>query len=170
MGLRGARVRTSELRTASVSQLLQSFAAILEELRDRGVVRSRNNPIADYTEWLVARQLGLQLEGNSNRGYDAESPQGLRYQIKGRRLSTPKSSRQLSFFRNLGGHEFDYLIAVLFDHNFGVMEAYRIPHSVVEGHARYSERVKCHLLRLRGDILTVPEVEDITEILSCEAT
>jgi len=170
MGLRGARVRTSELRTASVSQLLQSFAAILEELRERGVVRSRNNPIADYTEWLVARQLGLQLTGNSTRGYDAIGPQDTKYQIKGRRLSTHKSSRQLSVLRNLGGHEFDYLIAVLFDHNFGLMEAYKIPHHLIEKHARHSEHVHGHLLRLGGEILRSPEVEDITEVLRCQAT
>jgi hypothetical protein len=152
-----------------VSHLLQSFAAILDELRQRGVVRSRNNPIADYAEWLVAKQLGLQLTGNSNRGYDAISPQDTKYQIKGRRLSIPKSSRQLSVIRNLGGREFDYLIAVLFDHNFGVMEAYKIPHGVIEKHARYSQHVNGHLLRLKGDILTLPEVENITAVLSSEA-
>lgn len=163
-------MRTSELRTASVSQLLRSFAAILDELRDRGVVRSRNNPIADYTEWLVARQLGFQLTGNSTRGYDAIGPQGTKYQIKGRRLSTPKSSRQLSVVRNLGGYEFHFLIAVLFDHHFRVIEAYKIPHGVIEEHARYSPHVNGHLLRLQGHILTLPEVEKITEILGCDAT
>ncbi len=162
-------MRTSELRTASVSQLLRGFAAILDELRDRGVVRSRNNPLADYTEWLVARQLGLRLTGNSTRGYDAIGLQGTKYQIKGRRLSTPKSSRQLGVVRNLAGQEFHYLIGVLFDHDFRVIEAYKLPHGLIEKHARYSRHVNGHLLRLKGDILTLPEVEDVTRMIRCEA-
>ena len=46
-------------------QLLQCFADILDELKERRIVRTRNNPVADYAEWLVTRQLGLSLERSS---------------------------------------------------------------------------------------------------------
>ena len=45
------------LRTQSVSQLLALYAAIVEELRLRGVTRSSNNPVADYTKFLCRRHL-----------------------------------------------------------------------------------------------------------------
>ena len=31
------------------------YDGLLCELRDRGITRSVNNPVADYTEWLAAR-------------------------------------------------------------------------------------------------------------------
>jgi hypothetical protein len=69
----------SDLHNLSVPRLLELFGQILEELRQRGVVRSSNNPICDYAEWLVARSMGLSLESNSQKGYDATDPNGIRY-------------------------------------------------------------------------------------------
>jgi len=34
-------------------ELLQTHAAVIDELLRRKVVRTRNNPIGDYTEWLL---------------------------------------------------------------------------------------------------------------------
>ena len=45
--------RLSELR------LLRLFAEVLDELKDRGVLRSRNNPVGDYSEQLAIRAFGL---------------------------------------------------------------------------------------------------------------
>jgi hypothetical protein len=45
-----------KLEVLSTRELLSLFARILEELRRRKVVRSSNNPVADYTEWLVAKR------------------------------------------------------------------------------------------------------------------
>lgn len=80
----------------------------MEALRRRGILRSDNTPTGDYAEWLVARSLGLTLENNSTSGYDATNPDGTRYQIKARRLVTPKTSRQLSPLRRLDQDPFDY--------------------------------------------------------------
>ncbi|WP_407472240.1 hypothetical protein ABFU52_11710 [Xanthomonas campestris pv. campestris] len=38
-------------------QLLEIHCTVMEMLRQRGAVRSSNNPVADYTEMLVARAL-----------------------------------------------------------------------------------------------------------------
>lgn len=37
----------------STPELLRCFADILDELKQRGIVRTRNNPVADYAEWLT---------------------------------------------------------------------------------------------------------------------
>ena len=65
------------------TELLQLQASVIDELKARGVVRTKNNPLGDYTEWLVAKALGLELATNSAAGYDATDADGVRYQIKG---------------------------------------------------------------------------------------
>ena len=152
-------------KVLTIPELLRCFANILDELKERKVVRTRNNPVADYAEWLVTQQFGLSLERSSKRGYDAIDQNGKRYQIKSRRLDPTNESKVLSVIRNLETNEFDYLIGVLFNRDFTVKEAYKIPHSVIREHARFSEHVNGHILHLQGEVLTAPGVENITEVL-----
>lgn len=65
------------------AELLRAYTELMDELRSRGICRSSNNPVADYTEWLVAKKLSLELRGNSASGYDAVDETGRRYQVKG---------------------------------------------------------------------------------------
>lgn len=58
----------SDLKSLSTSILLRYFAKILDELKRRGVIRTRNNPVADYAEWLASQKLGFSLERNSKCG------------------------------------------------------------------------------------------------------
>jgi hypothetical protein len=90
-----------ELESLSTQDLLQHYSRILDELRLRKVVRTSNSPIGDYAEWLIANQLGLTLVSNSTSGYDAVDVNGVKFQIKGRRLTPRNQSRQLSAIRNL---------------------------------------------------------------------
>ncbi|MBA7613577.1 hypothetical protein ES703_20828 [subsurface metagenome] len=152
-------------KALTIPELLRCFANILDELKERKVVRTRNNPVADYAEWLVAQQLGLSLERNSKRGYDAIDQSGTCYQIKSRRLDPTNKSKQLSVIRRLDAGEFDYLVAVLFNRDFTVKEAYKVPHGVIKEHARFSELQNGHILQLQGEVLTAPGVENITEVL-----
>jgi len=152
------------LNNLSEKQLLHQYADILDKLRSCGVVRTRNNPVADYAECLAARALELTLERNSKLGYDAKNTKGERFQIKGRRLDATNQSRQLSVIRNLAAQEFNYLIGVLFDHDFIVMEAYKIPHQFIGKYARYNKHQNGHIFQLKGPILQDPMVENVTRI------
>jgi hypothetical protein len=153
---------STNLNSSSVEELLLLFADVLDELKKRGVTRSRNNPVADYAEWLVARKLDLYLEGKSNCGYDARSNDGERYQLKTRRLDKTNKSRLLGVIRNYEGNEFDYLVGILFNRDFKVVNAYKIPHECIKDHSRFSEHQNGHLLHLSGKILEDGRVEDIT--------
>jgi hypothetical protein len=157
-----------DLKALSTSDLLRHFANILDELKQRNVVRTRNNPVADYAEWLVSKKLALRLEPNSKFGYDAISDANERFQIKSRRLDPSNKSRQLSVIRNLESKEFDYLIVVLFNKDFTVKEAYKIPHHLIGKFSRFSKHQNGHILNLRGDILKRTDVEDITHFLQIE--
>lgn len=59
------------IKNKSSVELMNLYAEILAELNRRNVVRTYNSPVGDYAEWLVAEKLGLVLEHNSQKGYDA---------------------------------------------------------------------------------------------------
>lgn len=132
---------------------LKQYSQIMRELRKRKIVRSRNNPVADYAEKIVADKLKFKLASKSCKGYDAVDQNDIRYQIKGRQLLELKSSRQLGVIRNLDGNYFDYLIAIIFDSEFYVLEAWKIPRELIKNYARFNSHQNGHILILKGRIL-----------------
>lgn len=54
-----------DLETRPTRELLRLWAAILRELRRRGIVRTANNPIGDIAEALVARHFKGERAGFS---------------------------------------------------------------------------------------------------------
>lgn len=146
-------------------QLLQLQADATNELRRRNIVRTQNNPLGDYTEWLVAQSLNLDLANNSKAGYDAVDINGVKIQIKGRRITPKNKSTQLSAIRNLQEKDFDELIAVIYDEHFNVSEAVSIPHAVVTEHATYRKHVNAHILFIKGPVLSDPRVKCIKHAL-----
>ncbi|MES9844131.1 MAG: hypothetical protein ABW131_05730 [Candidatus Sedimenticola sp. 6PFRAG5] len=150
----------SELSTMREKELLQLQASVIDELRARGVVRTKNNPLGDYTEWLVSKALGLKLATNSAAGYDATDADGIRYQIKGRRITPENQSRQLSAIRNLAEKDFDFLAAVVFDEHYSIIDAVIVPHELVGEYASYRKHVNAHVLHLRGAILNDSRIQD----------
>lgn len=151
------------LAALSDRQLLELHCKVMEELRDRGVVRSSNNPVADYTETTVARALGATLEGNSKAGYDALGSDGTRYQIKGRRLTKANSSTQLSAIRNLDKDPFDALVPVIYDAHLVVQYAAIIPLEVVQRLGKYYKHTNSTIFYFKRAVMLEPGVQDITE-------
>ena len=146
--------------------LLRLHASIIDELKSRKVVRTKNNPVGDYTEWLVAKALNLKLANNSASGYDGVDENGLKYQIKGRRITPENKSRQLSAIRKLKEKDFDYLVGVIFDQNYSIIDAVVVPHSVVAEYSIYKEHVNAHILHLRGSVLEDPRIRSIRNIIN----
>lgn len=147
-------------------QLLGAYCSLMSVLRDRGIVRSSNNPVADYTETLVSRALGLTLESQSQAGYDARGVDGTRYQIKGRRLTSHNKSTQLSALRNLGLRPFDTLAAVAYSQDLSVLYGALIPIEVVAELSRFSTHSNSHIFMFRRNVLEDSRVTDITAALA----
>lgn len=138
----------------TTENLLNEWARIMTELRERGILRSSNNPVADYAEYIVAEKLHLQLTPNSNKSFDAIDPvTGIKYQIKSRRNTRYNSSRILGVIRNLDTADFQYLIAVIFDENFNVLYMYKISKEIVKKYAKYNKHQNGHILRLDDSVL-----------------
>lgn len=150
----------------SETELLRFHAGVIDELLRRGVVRTANNPIGDYTEWLVRDRLGLALEPNSRASYDGIDATGIRYQIKGRRSQRRTGNVQFSVIRNLEKRAFDYLIAVVFNPDYTIRFAAKIPHAVVTEVAVYRKHVNGHVPIIGENIFERIGVTDITSVLS----
>jgi hypothetical protein len=155
-----------DLSKLTITELLATHSAVLDELRHRNVIRTKNNPTGDFAEWLVSTKLGLTLEANSAMGFDATDSQGLRYQIKGRRVTPENNSTQLGVIRNLDGNDFDFLVAVVFDANWQVKYAAKIPHQTVHLLATFRPHVNGHTMHLRPATFENQSIEDVSSQLA----
>jgi hypothetical protein len=134
--------------------LLALHAKVADELRARGITRSANGPTGDLAEYLFCKAFGWEQAGNSHANFDAIGPHGLRYQIKGRRITRFNNSRQLSAIRNLADVKvhFNFLAGVLFNEDYSVMRAALIPYAVVLQQAKFVEHTNSYLFLLRDEI------------------
>ncbi|UJW36924.1 hypothetical protein L3Q67_44990 (plasmid) [Saccharothrix sp. AJ9571] len=77
-----------------------SSAASLQELRERGVVRTRA-PLGDYAEYLAMRVYGGELAANSGKSYDLLAADGRRVQVKARTVgAATRAGAVFSAFRS----------------------------------------------------------------------
>ena len=146
-------------------QLLRLHAAISGELRTRGVTRTANGPTGDLAEYMFCKAFGWTQNNNSHPNIDAVDGQGVRYQIKGRRGTRLRASRQLGAIREFPARHFDVLAAVLFDDDFSVHRAALIPYGIVEQRATFVPRTNSHKFHLLDDVWDTPGVVDVTESL-----
>ena len=153
-----------DLRAMSEVELLRTHSAVIAELRRRSVVKTKNNPIGDYTEWLVCNRLGLKVQGNSQSAFDAIDQQSIRYQIKGR--CSNANSVQFSPIRNLEQHGFDFVFAVIFDEDYSIRLAVKVSHEAVPKLARYQAHTNGYNLIVTRRAVEQDGVEDITHCLS----
>ena len=152
-----------DLKTLPVGELLKTYSRLLEELRERNIIRSSNGPVADYSEFLFCNTFGWARQTNSAAGFDASDSKGVRYQIKGRRPTRRNRSRELSVLRSLNGRPFDFLAAILFNEDFTVARAALVPVNEVLEQAKFSSHVNGWRFHLRDSVWGVPGVEDVTE-------
>ena len=97
-----------------------------EEMMVVAPYRTGNAPAGDYAELLVQRASGGELAPNSQKSWDVLTSDGERLQIEARVVTDPRKrgERQLSVFRSW---EFDAAVVVLFDDEFRVWRAARLP-------------------------------------------
>lgn len=147
-----------------VKQKLKDYADIINSLYAAGIVRTYNSPVGDYAEWLVSTKLGLELQKNSEKGYDAiDVNSGVRYQVKSRWMHPGKNSRQLNVIRNYLDNQFDYLVAVIFGVDFEVVEAYLIPHDLIGEYFPLNNHQNGIVVTLTNGFIKDDRVKNITD-------
>lgn len=162
-------VKIANLESLNESGLLKLYAELMEELRDRRLIRTSNNPVADYAEKVAVEKLKLHRAGKEEKGFDAQDISGKKYQIKGRRITRHNKSRQLGVIRYLDEELFDFLIAVIFDENFSILEIWKIPLQYVKENAKWSELQHGHILQAKPDVLASSKgVEQVIDNISIQ--
>ncbi len=154
-----------DLSQLSPVKLLALHAQIADELRARGITRSSNNPTGDLAEFLFCKAFGWKQTDKSYAHIDAIGTDGLRYQIKGRKITRHNASRQLGALREPGGAHFDFLAGVLFAEDYSVFRAAIIPHSIATERAKFVASTNSHRFLLRDDVWEAPGVRDVTAAL-----
>ena len=154
------------MKDLSLSQIFALYTQINEELREREVVRSANNPTGELAEYLFVTGYGWDIAENSQKGYDA-TKEGVRFQIKARRVHARNSSRQLGAIRDFDG--FDVLAAVIFDNDYQIERAALIPSGIVKKHSKYVAHTNSCRFIFRDSIFGDAEVVDVTEELKMKS-
>lgn len=153
----------------TVNELLSAYGAILDELRRRDIIRTSNSPLSDYAELLFCKAFGWTRENNSAAGHDAVDDTGIRYQIKGRRLTRHNAPRQMSAIRNLDKTPFDQLAGVLVDESFRVVRAALVPIAVVRAKGVHVTHTNSCKFLLRDEVWNLAGVRDVTDELRAVA-
>lgn len=68
--------------------------------------------------------------------------------------------------RNYDKKDFDVLVAVIFDENYEVIEARKMPHEVISDYSKYRGHVNAHIVHLKGAILNDSRVKDVSSEIS----
>jgi hypothetical protein len=153
----------SDLSGMNARGLLALYSDVLEALREREIVKTANNPVGDYAELLVSRALGLDIQTNSNQGFDALDPAtGDRYEVKARRFTPHNKPTRLSPLRDFGAHLFDHLVVVLFASDVGVERAVQIPWGSVEGVSSHNAHVNGRVVFLRDALWNADGAVDLS--------
>ena len=147
-------MRQYKLKQMKADDLLKLYAELMEELRKQELIRTSNNPVADYAEKVAVAKLKLNRASKEERGYDATDTKGRKYQIKGRRTTRHNRSRQLGVIRNLDQKLFNYLVAVIFNEQFEIEEIWKIPHAFVKKHGRWSDHQNGYIFHAKPNILS----------------
>lgn len=163
-------VAAVDVETMTVSELLGGYARILAELRRRGTVRTKNAPVGDYAELLVATALGGTLAAStSEKSYDLTAPSWGKIQVKARVVEVPvsRSDAQTSPIRSW---DFDFaaFVQVLLD-DYSVHRAVLVPVGLLRTMVRASSANGGFVAWMQGDLLDGPDVIDITEKVRASA-
>ena len=86
----------SELKSMSVGELLDTYSGILDELRNRSLIRTKNAPVGDLAEYAASIAYAGTLERNSAKSDDLLAGDGRRVQVKVRNV-VPSTSPSQTF-------------------------------------------------------------------------
>lgn len=191
---RGLAVRNGDpwappdLTGATLADLFTLYGCILDRLSSREVIRTRNQPLGDYSEWLVCRALrGLLADNKSEKAFDVVTDLGAPLlggrgphrgahqraliQVKARAIpAQPRRDQLQTSPFHAGG--FDYLALVLHrTSDFHVEHAVLMPVSAVHVYARPATARRDDVLRLwmTQQVMTDPSTTDITDLLRTAA-
>jgi hypothetical protein len=149
----------TDLAALNTSDLLRLYSGILDELRDRGVVRSRNAPAGDLAETLSCIVYGGHLAPQSEKSWDVRAADNRTIQVKCRVIA-PGQRGAFSPFRS---PSFDACVFIVLDPDYRLVSAIEIPSAQVYAVAREVTWVNGVRVTSGQNLLELPGAVDLTE-------
>ncbi len=131
----------------------------MHQLRDRGIIRTSNNPVGDIAEAIVAEHFGGMRAPYGQKNWDVMADGGERIEVKGIRQLHGGSRR--SNVSPIRGAEYDSVVIVLLDDDFKVTEGLHIPRAVVEELFGHNDHVNGVVIKVSNTLRNHPSVEAI---------
>lgn len=150
-----------DIKSLSAHDLITLQTQVLDELATRAIVLNPSQPVGDYAIHLSCKAFDLRREPPSTSGYDACDEEGLRYQIKFKRLMAATDTRQLNAVKGIEQKKFDFLIGVLFQADMAVFRTALIPFDTVARLVDPSGKI----IILSNKVWDIDGVIDITDKL-----
>lgn len=138
------------------------WADVMEELHRRGIIRTANNPVGDYAETLVATATRGRLQPSSTAECDVLGPAGERIQVKTRRKTPHARVNHFSGILNLERHGFDFVVGIVFNHDFTIDQAWRFSWEAVRANATFQKHTNSWRLRIPGENAAAPGIVPVT--------
>lgn len=145
-------------------ELLKLHGEILQELKRQGVVKTRNQPIADYSKWLVRTRLNLKEVKNPNEKYDAYDNSGIKYLVRSRQVIGDNLAL-FSVIRKIEERNFDYVVVITYDEEYKIADAYKIPIDILIKEVDYNDYQNGYIIKLRDLDLNDKRITDVKSIL-----
>lgn len=155
-----------DVKRLQTTDLVKFYSTIIKELKERGVIRSKNL-VGDLGEYLVIELFNgtpglpnLQVAPTGTRNIDAISRNGERYSIKsttGNRtgvfygLEPPGSERSDS-------QKFEYVIIAKFDSNFVLEKIIQLDWDQFMQHKRWHKTMTAWFLSITKDLMARSEI------------
>ncbi len=154
-----------DLSKRTSAELLADWAGIMRELQQRKVIRTRNNPISDIAEEIVAKHFRGQRGESTQKGWDVRTGQ-TRIQVKAMRQGGGYRRTTLGVIR---GKDFDKVVVVVFPEDFSIdqIKAYEFSKQFVfskmDGVERFPHRehVNGRVINLTTTVLDDKAVKSI---------
>lgn len=154
----------ADLHTMSVGQLIDTYSKILDELRLRGLVRTKNAPVGDLAEYAASIAYGGRLEKNSAKSYDLLASDGRRVQVKVRNVVSDTSPSQTFSAIRSDGYDVCLFVVVLDNR---VTLAKEWSPADVKVHGRYQAHTNSVVVRV-GKVMVIGT--DVTPMLQAAWT
>jgi hypothetical protein len=139
-------------------ELFADWAAIMRQLRDRGIIRTNNNPVGDIAEAIVAEHYGGVRAPYGQKNWDVRVG-GERIEVKGLRQLTGGSRR--SNVSPIRGSDYDAVVIVLLDDDFNVTEGLRIPRATVDELFGHNDHINGVVIKISRALRGHPGVEAV---------
>lgn len=139
---------------------MQLQTQAMDELSIRQIVQNPAQPVGDYAIHLACAAFRLKREPTSTSGYDASDSEGLRYQVKYKRLINTGDTRQLNAVKGMEQRKFDFLIGVLFNADMSIHRAAMLPFDIVMHKTDHTK-----IITLSNKLWDMDGVIDISEKL-----